>query len=72
MPDLITGDNLIAFDIIHRPDPDDETGPDFHLAVYTLEGKDNSQWVPWSTVTADQLAGALRPKGFLPPDKHGR
>ncbi len=67
MPDLITGDNLIAFDIVDQPAPcDDGTGPDFHLVVYTLEGDDKTTWVPISWVTADQLAGALHPRGFLP------
>ena len=68
MPDLITGDNLIAFDIIYEPDPDDDgSGPDFHLVVYKLDGDVKTKWVPHSKVNADQLAGALHPRGFLPP-----
>ena len=71
MPDLITGNNLIAFDIIDQPDPhDDGTGPDFHLVIYTLEGEEQpARWTPKTMVTADQLAGALHLCGFLPKDQ---
>ena len=71
MPDLITGDNLIGFDVIDQLDPqDDGTGPDFHLVIYTLEGEDQkAHWAPRTMVTADQLAAALRLCGFLPVDQ---
>ena len=37
IPGLITGDNLIAFDIRDEPDADDDgSGPDFHLIIYSL------------------------------------
>ena len=66
MPDLVTRDNLTAFDILDTVDQmEDDTGPDFHLVVYTLEGEHNTQWVPDIRITADQLAKALRSQGLL-------
>ena len=72
MPDLITGDNLMGFDIIDQPDSqDDGTGPDFHLVIYTLEGEEQpARWTPTKTmVTADQLARALHLCGLSPETK---
>ena len=66
IPELITGDNLIAFEIQYEPDPnDDGVGPDFHLVVYTLEGESNTEWKPRREINADQLATALNAHGFI-------
>ena len=71
MPGLITGDNLLAFDIVDQPHPDDDgTGPDHHLVVYTLEDSDPAFWTPRTSVNADQLAAALNTHGLLPQQPH--
>ena len=73
MPDLVTGDNLLAFDIVDQPAPDDDgTGPDFHLVVYQPEDDNPSdpiRWKPCSWLNADQLAGALSARGLLTPEQ---
>ena len=68
MIDLITGDNLYGFQIVHDPDSEDPTGPDFHLIVYTLQGDSKSTFVPKARVTGDQLAEALHARGLMPPE----
>lgn len=76
MPDLITGDNLIAFEIAEaRPsngtddDPRDDQGDDFHLLVYTLGDNPKDPWVLRARIGADQLTGALHRSGLLPPQR---
>ena len=65
MHDLITGDNLIAFEVLEAP-PGDEDSDDFHLAVYTLGDNSKDPWMLTARIEADQLAGALHRAGLLP------
>ena len=65
-PHLITSDNLIAFEILDQPDPDDQTGPNFHLVIYTLNQDAKDPWTPKVKITADQLVEALRAQQPVP------
>ena len=84
MPGLITGDNLIAFEIAEAPPsngtddgpqgttkgrPRDDQGDDFHLLVYTLGDNPKDPWVLRARIGADQLTGALHRSGLLPPQR---
>ena len=69
MPELITSDNLIAFEIPDQPAPTADTIPNLHLSIYTTNQDSQDpepEWILTSTVTADQLAEALRTQGLLP------